>query len=507
MPVGGGLVRVVADHVLQQLEGEDLRGLMDEGAGALDALRTVIDGKAEEGVAVPVGILGDDAAAEELADGPPGLRTDLRSTLEIVHGSLLAGPLISQVVGRHVLVQGRFPVRGMIPFAGQDAGKTVVDFDRLNVPQYGYLAPHILVRYAVTVLLLTHDDVVVGTDLDRLPVPERERRIRDAVHLAVLLLKEDLVPAAAALGQGTVVQFGHEFGNAPVQGVETVIHFVPHSGVDILVHDADKPFHGSLVLRLLHSGHVRDDVVVGRPFIRGFREGTLVFGLPANPLRHVVAPGDRGSAPPGLEALSKAAEEPFLRRAGKRHGKRFVAVRKDAAEDIDRDPLSASLVAVVQLVPGKVDQHLMAGKVGVRVRVLLALPVLVQILLELGVLVTVWTFPPVLFPKQVLGHVGALELGQEVVQAFVQFRLSRVRDRNRRWRLEQGVELLVRHLAQNIQRDLALLRALLVAVDGALAHVQLGADLVHRPAGVQQLKHSLEFEHCNFVVCHNIVSS
>lgn len=149
----------------------------------------------------------------------------------------------------------------------------------------------------------------------------------------------------------------------------------------------------------------------------------------------------------------------------------------------------------------------MAGKVGVRVRVLLALPVLVQILLELGVLVTVWTFPPVLFPKQVLGHVGALELGQEVVQAFVQLRLSRVRNRNGRWRLEQGVELLVRHLAQNIQRDLALLRALLVAVDGALAHVQLGADLVHRPAGVQQLKHSLEFEHCNFVVCHNIVSS
>ena len=48
--------------------------------------------------------------------------------------------------------------------------------------------------------------------------------------------------------------------------------------------------------------------------------------------------------------------------------------------------------------------------------------------------------------------------------------------------------------------------SLLVRVYGALAHVEFVADLVHGPASIHQLKHSLEFEHCNFVVCHDIIS-
>ena len=36
--------------------------------------------------------------------------------------------------------------------------------------------------------------------------------------------------------------------------------------------------------------------------------------------------------------------------------------------------------------------------------------------------------------------------------------------------------------------------------------MEVVADLVHGPASIHQLKHSLEFEHCNFVVCHDIIS-
>ena len=87
-------------------------------------------------------------------------------------------------------------------------------------------------------------------------------------------------------------------------------------------------------------------------------------------------------------------------------------------------------------------------------------------------------FLPVFLPEKILGDIGPFQFGQVIVQFLLQFRLAGIRERRLGWRLEQGVELFVRHRTHDVQRNLGLPSPLLVGVDGSLAHMKLAADVV-----------------------------
>ena len=228
---------------------------------------------------------------------PPGADAVLQSELaELNGGSVRATEAIAE--GTHIRVRGEDVHAGdLIVPAGELV--TLARVSSLAAAGVGELAVH---RRARMHLLVT------GSELLPLGAPPEPGKIHESNGLMVRLLAER---AGAEVIDHGVIADDFESTRAAVEAGLSGDVLVVSGGVSVGPHDHVKPaFEACGVEELFWRVRVKP----GKPLWFGRRGGTLVFGLPGNPLSSIV----------GFLAFI----EPALRRL---HGERDVAMRTEPA--------------------------------------------------------------------------------------------------------------------------------------------------------------------------------
>jgi molybdopterin molybdotransferase len=309
------------------LEAAAGRVAAEDAAAAVDLPpfdRSAMDGYAVRsadtapGVALRLagGVAAGEVSAEELAAGstaaistgaalPPGADAILQSELASL-GDGTVTPARAIEHGRHVRFRGEDVRAGdILARAGE----------RLTLPRLSALASAGVGEVAVHRRPRLHL-LVTGSELLPLGAPPEPGRIHESNGLMVRLLAER---AGAEIADGGVVA---DDRRATLEAVERGLAgdvLVVSGGVSVGPHDHVKPsFEACGVEEVLWRVRIKP----GKPMWFGRREGTLVFGLPGNPLSSIVCfcvfiepalrrlQGERDAAPRLVRGRLAAPAEP-----------------------------------------------------------------------------------------------------------------------------------------------------------------------------------------------------
>ena len=228
------------------------------------------------------GIAAGEVSAEELAPGtvtaistgaalPPGADAILQSELAAADDGHVT-PERAVEPGRHVRFRGEdVRVGDVLARAGE----------RLTLPRLSALASAGVGEVAVHRSPRLHL-VVTGSELLPLGAPPEPGRIHESNGLMVSLLAERA--GAELVDQGVIADDREATLEAVRQGLEGDV-LVVSGGVSVGPHDHVKPaFEACGVEEILWRVRIKP----GKPMWFGRRGGTLVFGLPGNPLSSIV---------------------------------------------------------------------------------------------------------------------------------------------------------------------------------------------------------------------------
>ena len=304
--MSGALLRSIDEALALILDGIEPLGAEDadlraaagrviaaDAAAAVDLPpfdRSAMDGYAVRaadtapGVALRLagGVAAGETAAEELPAGaaatistgaalPPGADAVLQSELaEARDGGIVPAEAIAQ--GRHVRYRGEDVRAGdVLARAGE----------RLTLPRLSALASAGVGSVDVHRRPRLHL-LVTGSELLPLGAPPEPGRIHESNGLMVGLLAER---AGAEVADGGVVPDDREATLAAVRDGLAADVLVVSGGVSVGPHDHVKPaFEACGVEEVLWRVRIKP----GKPMWFGRRAGTLVFGLPGNPLSSIV---------------------------------------------------------------------------------------------------------------------------------------------------------------------------------------------------------------------------
>lgn len=197
-------VALVFQHVAERLVAWYATLPDKDGAGIVKTRMTIFLGKGKDSIALPVGLLGEGRAMEDVFDEESYRWSDTASPFDKGGGIYLAPLLVGGVAFRHMCFLGTVAIRHMASRMGAYEVVTCVDLNHGDILHDFDLLADILERYALEVPFRAYADMVSATEFHLLAHTEAVHAFGQRKHLRLLISLEDLTACAPLVRQRAV---------------------------------------------------------------------------------------------------------------------------------------------------------------------------------------------------------------------------------------------------------------------------------------------------------------
>jgi hypothetical protein len=271
---------------------------------------------------------------------------------------------------------------------------------------------HERVRHRVVVM--RDLDVVVDVHAGDLPLAVDKGGGRERAQGRPIQPGEQRVPAGVVVAHAAGVQLNQQLGDPGVQGRQREEALVPEPGEDPAFGDLHGHFDLGLVAGRRRPGGEDRRAVMCSELLVGALEPRLIAARERDPGLQLITHESGGDAAEEGEHPRVTPEPVGELLGGRGLGVGVVAGPQDADEEFDLDDLARRRVDDRRLLPGVIDEDLLAGPVLLAHREPMAGEPLAVVVAEPGVAVAVGVLLEILEVQQFQGDAGLLPLGVEV---------------------------------------------------------------------------------------------